>query len=50
MELSDSDFSDAGEDHERETRKTKVNSKGQKVRVEAKSWVEIFRSENSKTF
>ena len=50
MELSDSDFSDAGEDHERETRKTKVNSKGQKVRGEAKSWIEIFRFENSKAF
>ena len=48
MELSDSDFSDAGEDHENETRKTKLNSKGPKVRGEV--WVEMFRFENSKAF
>ena len=50
MVHSDSDFSDAGDDHENEKRKSKVNSKGQKVRGEAQSWVEIFRFKNTKEY
>ena len=52
MEDSDSDFSDAGEDHidNSKKKKTKVNEKGLKVRGDAQSWVEIFKFPNSKKF
>ena len=50
MSDSDSDFSDAGEGQDNVKKKTKVNAKGQKIRGEAQSWMEIFRFPNSQDF